>query len=234
MKSIISLLLFVLFASLATANDSTSLKNDNSQLELRKFDEEKIKQHKADEDFDYGSKAEAELTLWQRFKIWLNRMLMKLFQFGTDTPIGKIILYVILGAGIIYAIYKIATMQSVRLFNKTNGNSLDYEVYHEDIHQMDFQKLIDEAIQNKNYRLAIRLTYLLALKHLSDKNLIDWQPGKTNYDYTHELNRPNLKPGFNDLSYYFDYTWYGDFEVNEPLFNKVNGLFTQWKKQLES
>jgi len=233
-KSIINfLLLSTLLSSTVFAQDSTKIVYDSTKIEVRHFDQSSIDEHKADSDFDYGLRPEAELTLWQRFKIWLKKLLSDIFYFGTTTPIGKIILYILLAAAIIYAVYKLSTIGSRKLFYGENGKGLDYDLYHEDIHEMDFDKLIKEAIQQKNYRLAIRLIYLNALKYLSDQHLIDWQPGKTNFDYVNELEQEKLKPGFNELSYYFDYAWYGDFAVTKNLFEKVNNTFDSWKKELK-
>jgi len=232
MKSIISIC-FILFTFLpAQANDSTQLVYDSSAVEIRSFDENAINEHKEDATFDYGVKPSAELSLWERFKIWLNKILQSIFYFGTEKPIGKIIIYILLAAGLIYAAYKLSTIHSSKGFYGQRNAGLDFDLHQEDIHEMDFEKLINEAVAEKNYRLAIRLVYLFALKQLADKQLIDWQPGKTNHDYADELQASQLKPEFNELSYYFDYAWYGDFAVDQSLFEKVRSTFNQWKSKI--
>lgn len=97
---------------------------------------------------------------------------------------------------------------------------------------MDFEKLIREALEKKEYRYGVRLTFLYALKLLSDKQHVDWRPGKTNHDYLEELNEGELKTGFNELSFYFDYAWYGEFAVNENLFQRVQVIFDNWRKHI--
>lgn len=233
MKNIIKYCLFLL-PTICWSADSTNFAIDTTQVEERHFNETEIEAHKADSDFDYGLRAQEELSLWDRFKIWLGKILQKLFYFGTETPIGKIIVYLLVAAVFIYAVYKLSTIRSSSLFYGKKGEGLDYDLYHENIHQMDFEKLIDEAVSNKNYRLAIRLIYLFALKKLADQQSIDWQPGKTNFDYVRELSEPQLKEGFHNLSYYFDYSWYGDFEVNQPLYTKVEDIFNRWKTNLKA
>ena len=234
MKSIISycLLLFLCIPTITKASDSTTLVYDTSAVEIKSFDKVAIDEHKADPEFDYGVRPKAELSLWQRFKLWVNRILQGIFYFGTDTPIGQIIIYILLAAGLIYAAYKLSTIHSNKGFYSHRHDGLGYDLGAEDIHEMDFEKLINEAVAEKNYRLAIRLVYLFALKQLSDKHLIDWQPGKTNHDYANELQASALKPEFNELSFYFDYAWYGDFAVDQSLFEKVSKLFDQWKTKI--
>ncbi|MEI7487385.1 MAG: hypothetical protein WCJ72_08235 [Chryseobacterium sp.] len=53
------------------------------------------------------------------------------------------------------------------------------------------------------------------LKKLSDKKSINWNPEKTNKDYVTELKVPNLKNEFSNLSYIFEYVWYGEFSIDE-------------------
>lgn len=234
MRSIIKFLIFLLLPVVGWSADSTYQAVDSTQVEIRQFNQSAIEEHKADSDFDYGLRPEEELSLWQRLKIWLNQILQKLFYYGTETPVGKIIVYVLIAIAFVYAIYRLSTIKSSQLFYGNKGEDLGYDLYHENIHEMNFEQLIEEAVSNKNYRLAIRLIYLFSLKKLADKQVINWQPGKTNFDYVNEVTEPQLKQGFHDLSYYFDYSWYGDFEVNKSLFVKVEQIFNRWKNNLKA
>ena len=98
---------------------------------------------------------------------------------------------------------------------------------------MDFEALIAEAIDQKEHKKAIRLYYLYALKKLADQDLIHWKPGKTNLEYQQELGSPEIRPYFGDLSYYFDYAWYGDFPVSQSLFEKVKAVFRDFKSIID-
>jgi hypothetical protein len=80
--------------------------------------------------------------------------------------------------------------------------------------------------------LATRLVFLHALKILSDKHLIDFNPGKTNHDYVEELSSSDLKTGLNELSFYFDYAWYGNFSISEDQFLKIKNVFSDWKNKV--
>lgn len=232
-KSIISILFFLQAFVAFAANDSTTVVFDSSSVETRSFDEEKINKHKSDAEFDYGNREVAGLTWWDRFKLWLIKWLSRLVNFSTTNPFGKTLLYVICGSVIIYVILKYLKLDVRKIFySGADSGKLVHSVFEEDIYEMDFEKLIQEAIDKKEYRNAIRLIYLYALRNLSEKHLIDWEPGKTNHDYVYELENNNIKQGFIELSFYFDYAWYGDFKITEQLFNKVNNTFGDWKKGL--
>jgi hypothetical protein len=67
---------------------------------------------------------------------------------------------------------------------------------------------------------------------LADKRFIRWEQGKTNHDYLAELTQQDLKTGFNELNYYFEYAWYGNFAVNHNLFLKVQDVFREWQNRM--
>ncbi|MEM8567798.1 MAG: DUF4129 domain-containing protein [Bacteroidota bacterium] len=231
-KSIISFLILCC-GSLYAYNDSTTVKYDESKIDWRQFDQKKIQEHKADDDFDYGNRPVPGQSLWQRFIAWLQRILNRILYMGTETPIGKFFIYFLLAATIIYALLKIFKVDVRRIFYSSSDRGvMDFDVHHENIHEMDFDTLIREAIEQKEFRNAIRLIYLYSLKHLSDHQFIEWRPGKTNHEYMDEISQVELKSEFGELSYYFEYAWYGDFPISESQFQNVNALFKHWKKRL--
>lgn len=107
-------------------------------------------------------------------------------------------------------------------------------MFHENIHEMDFEKLIQEATARQDFRQGTRLILLYALRLLSDQHLIQWEAGKTNHDYVNEIEAQELKTGLNEISFYFDYAWYGNFTVSPEAFEKVQATFDAWRQKLNS
>jgi len=99
----------------------------------------------------------------------------------------------------------------------------------ENIHEINFPQSIAQFENNGDYRSAVRYHFLFVLKKLSDKKLINWNPEKTNKDYTVELKAEHLKNDFYNLSYIFDYVWYGEFEIDENSYQKYKSQFIQFK-----
>ena len=89
--------------------------------------------------------------------------------------------------------------------------------------------VLKKAIANGDWRLAIRLKYLQTLKLLSDEHLIEWEPYKTNHEYGNEIGSGDLRLKFERISHYFDYAWYGEFQVNEKHFDRVREIFTEMR-----
>ena len=98
---------------------------------------------------------------------------------------------------------------------------LDYKTENEDIRKLNIDDIISEAIKNKNFKRAVRYLYLELLKELDKRELILWKINKTNRDYANELAKRNLKKEFKELSLYYEYVWYGDFEISEIGFENI-------------
>ena len=95
------------------------------------------------------------------------------------------------------------------------------------IKNVDLTVLINKAISQKNYRLAVRYYYLKVLKILEEKEFIVWEQQKTNEDYSKEITEITLKSTFGNLTHLYDFVWYGNFEVNEFEFTKIKTNFEE-------
>lgn len=116
------------------------------------------------------------------------------------------------------------------IFGKKNKKlDLNVQELHENIHEINFPESISKFEHAGDYRSAVRYQFLFALKKLSDKKLIIWNPEKTNKDYAEELKAPHLKNDFSDLSYIFDYVWYGEFSIEEESYQKFKNQYQAFK-----
>ncbi|MBS1557876.1 MAG: DUF4129 domain-containing protein [Bacteroidetes bacterium] len=202
---------------------------DTTPVTQRKFSEQAIQKLKTDPDLKYKQPPTVAENLWERFKSWLAELVRNFFSNVTTTHLGKILLYVAGAALLVYVVSMILKVNAFRILVKGGDGTIPHQMLSENIHEMNFEKLIAEATQKKEYRLATRLVFLYALKILSDRHLIDWEPGKTNHDYVRELQHPELRNGFLDLSFYFDYAWYGNFRVTPETFSEMLQVFNSWK-----
>ena len=102
---------------------------------------------------------------------------------------------------------------------------IDTQTIAEHIHEFDLPALIQQAIVQKDFSVATRLYYLLTIKTLSDKNLIQWKKDKTNRNYLNELKGFDIKNQFSQLTNIFERVWYGEVAVNEAIFGEIEGQF---------
>ena len=184
-------------------------------------------------DFKYETAIDPkQLTAWDRFWKAVGRFLERLFDFRDvdNTLTGfdiflKIISFIIIGFVIYLIVRVIINKEGQWVFAKKKKNITVAEMVAENIHTIDFKDIIKKSKNQKEYRLTIRYYYLWLLKSLADKEIIEWDIEKTNSDYLYEIQSPSLKDNFKYLSYIYDYSWYGEFEINETDFSKAEIAF---------
>ncbi|MCK0188504.1 hypothetical protein [Arenibacter sp. F20364] len=211
---------FVLFSGLAQGEkDSVALTQDtNSTLILRTL-EENLAQKYQGKEFNYDIKDGESQNILARFLNWLMNGLRDVF--GIDLPPGitkilEYIIYALMGALAIYLLVRFLTGENASaIFRKKEASIINLNLAEEHIENLDLDALIRDAIQQKDYRLAIRYQYLKVLKTLSQHQIIEWHYKKTNQDYEKEIEAPKIKLLFKDVSYLYDHIWYGEQEIDD-------------------
>jgi hypothetical protein len=239
-RRIINILLFLVIFGISTplmAWNESSVQAGGDTLVLqpvhRPFSQSQMESYKADKDFQYLEKPNNDLNLWQRLRAFLAYLLMKLYTVSQSTAWGKIITYIIFALVIGYLILKLLNIEVTRLFSAQGAAApLSITLLDDNIHEMDFDALIAEAINKGHFREAIRFHYLHILKQLADAAYIHWEPGKTNEHYLAELKEGRHFSVFSDLNYFFVYTWYGEFEIKEDRYQRMAGRFVEFSAQI--
>ncbi len=235
------LFLVISFGSFAQQNPFEGIAIDSTQIQQKKFDKQSLETYKNSDNFNYNVQKK-EKNIIQRLWEWLSRMVKKIISWFFDdiTPaIGLIksflsVLPYILLAILLYFITKF--FLKVNTNNLITGNTKVASIQITDDEELiksdNLQELIDKAISDKNYRLAVRYYYLLTLQKLSDKELIIWQQEKTNEDYIKEVARTKVHQKFKESTRLYDFVWYGNFEIDEVEFAKAERLFTNLKTKI--
>lgn len=209
--------------------------DDSTTIDLKTFKSEKLPELRDDTDLNYKKPPSMAESLWQRFLMWLSQFLGRLFETATSTDWGRVFVYAAALVGFIFIVLMILKVNAFRIFySGADSGSVSTKGLHENIHEMNFESLLQDALRQQRYRDGVRLLFLHALKILTDQHHIDWQPGKTNHDYVNELAKGELKNRLNELSFYFDYAWYGNFSVNESTFRKTETLFNDLKQKISA
>lgn len=100
------------------------------------------------------------------------------------------------------------------------------------IQNSNLEELLNTAIHQKNYRLAIRYQYLITLKKLSENHFISLDKDKTNSDYLLEIQTPQHQKEFSYLAYIYDYVWYGQFSITASDFTDLQQSFIHYNKTI--
>ena len=93
-------------------------------------------------------------------------------------------------------------------------------------------QMLDKAIKEKNYRLAIRLMYLQTLSLLGEKQFLHLSPQKTNYQYVQELSGTALQQSFSKLTMQYEYAWFGGFAISNNQFDEIYKGYNHFKSQI--
>jgi hypothetical protein len=205
---------------------------DSTVISERSFNEKQLQDLKDDPDMNYEQPPTIAETLWDRFWAWILDFLDSLFDKAIHTNWGQVILYILGIALIIILVMMILKVDAFRMISSAQSSGANLNGIHENIHEMNFDKLLSDATGQQDYRRGIRLLFLYALKILADRHLIQWESGKTNHEYVEELQHKDLRIGLNELSFYFDYAWYGNFHITADTFKKVENMFNQWRSNV--
>lgn len=210
-----------------TPNDSIP-EDSNSQLVERQLPDD-LSQKYQGEEFNYDVKTGEAQNLLARFFNWLGRILKNTF--GINVPPGalkvmEIIVYILMGILVVFLMVRVLVNEKFNsIFTKKAKSIIDIDLSEQHIENIDLDTLLSDALEQKNYRLAIRYHFLKILKRLSEKGIIDWHFEKTNSDYQKEIEKPDIQARFKEVAHIYDYIWYGEQEIDSTKFNAANALF---------
>jgi hypothetical protein len=105
----------------------------------------------------------------------------------------------------------------------------------DDIQELDIPALLRKALEEKNFRLAVRYYYLSLLKNLHINGMIKWEKDKTNRDYLSELfAKEYFYSEMRSLTRSYEEVWYSDHEFAEPSLQSLIGEFESLQTRINT
>ena len=161
------------------------------------------------------------------FAEWLLRLLMSRgFRYG---------IYFIVAGVLVFLIVRIMSDNNLGLFYRkrtvrasTTGKQDETAVAEEDP-DAGLQRALDE----RDWRRAIRYLYLRTLRGLGEQQLIRLNPQSTNHEYLRQLAGTGRESSFRFLTLAYEKVWYGEFTLSEQQFRRLDGLFTDFDKTVK-
>jgi len=205
-KKVINYSIFILLILFACESEEPVTKE-------RGFDQSKIESYNKSDRYNYDKEIEVKP----------NKVLMafgKILNFIAglfNSVLGYVVLIALLG-GLVYVIVK----NSDKIFTgKRDAKRISVKVIDEEnIEEVDYEKLLQLALQENNYSLAVRYKFLGCLKYLQRSKLIKWHKEKTNYEYLSEVPQ-EYYPILDKLINVYEYIWYGKFPASQETYRKV-------------
>ncbi len=226
------------FLVILPVGDVLSQEADSSRMEdnyiINSFDSQILSTYRANEEFNYNQLPSSRQNI---LSIIFNKFLSFLIRIFGNQFFAWLVMIVLIIVGLVglgFALYGLFGIGKTIPVYSEEKRKLAYSIHDEDIATIDFPAEIDQAVVQADYRKAIRLLYLYSLRILSDKKYIEWRPSKTNYDYVIELRHENNRNQFQEILYYFEYVWYGDFHAEKIHYDSMAKVFFELKKNLAS
>lgn len=226
-KSFLLFLLVFLFTAPTLARQDSP--QPSFEETVRMPDESRLQEISEDSQYNY-QEVKQEMSLWDRFIRWLQGLL------GKWITSDGVLLFLKITAGLAFALVLVLFINQMRmgelksaLTRRGDRNVLNLRstVITESSEKLD--ELIAEAINNREYSLAVPYMYQKALHILKDLHLIDWRIDKTNHDYLYELKDHPSADYFSRLTYFYEYVDYGDFEIDEVRFKTIEKVYKHFR-----
>ncbi len=159
-------------------------------------------------------------------KRWLN---------GDASPVLKVLLILFAIAAVLLLLRVFLGLNQPK--NKKIAKPLseaDVDEIEHNLQEANLEQYIEQAISDENYRLAIRLYYLMVLQALVKQQWIDWQRDKTNRDYWREMQRTPMADAFGQITLLFERIWYGESAIGVAEFNQIEPSFKSFIAHIQS
>ena len=215
--------LFGLNLSTVTAGSSYSVKKESRFVLPIVIEPTIYEEFKEDKAYNYYDTRIEDDSFWEQMKKEFSRWFRRTISpdiTDEQVNIGFWIAFVVIFLFIIWVVIR----YNPSFFYINRKNTIGFQIENENIHTLNFDELIKEALKSEHYVEAIRWDYLQTLKALHEKELLHWDTNKTANEYVYELSRPELKPDFKLLTQQFTYYRYGNGIASEEVFRQIAGL----------
>jgi hypothetical protein len=227
-----------------TYNNDEDERTYNEGIE---YDEERIKSQREETQRDYGSSSrgdsysggplptEPEIERPKRNDTYQSRSTRNnTYRDNKPSNLGFFKMLIILAAvcGVVYLIYFLINKKSTQnLTIPDNTIKLDQNPI--ELEDDELTKRIKALMLEEEYRACIRVYFNYILKELIQKDFIQWEKDKTNYDYLLEMERKNCKTDqLRIIAYWYDVIWYGEYHLDRFKYDQVSQVFINYYTDL--
>jgi len=221
-----------------TAKDDTTALYDSSLLVLRSVPDTAIQRLKHDDAFWYADK-----DMQQKKKVekkntasWWERLLVGLLAFLGNPAVRQILFYCIIFLLVLAAAWFLINNE-MSVFGKPRKRipaAGKPDAGGEDILETDLEGALKAAELEKDYRLAVRIQYLILLRSLSGSQLIQYRDDATNMEYLSQVYGKSFYPQFFTLTRHYEYVWYGEAMVTEGIYQRLSQDFKNLNQTVET
>ena len=177
----------------------------NDQLELEEHDWEALT-----DDYDYREKDEPEEEPEaEELDSELDDAAVPWYR----SPVWK---YVTFGAVLLVLVIVLVRLLTDQRASNVAVKDLEeaLELAEEDLAGADLRRLLEQAREESDLRMMIRIRYLMLIQRLDDRGLINYRKDRSNWSYHADL-AGATQQRFGRLTQIFDFVWYGNVQPTE-------------------
>jgi hypothetical protein len=232
----------LIVTTVSARQDSLIVQYDTSGVQLLNYDDSELNKYRNDKQFDY-TEFVAKPGILAKIKKWINDQLISFFEslFGKAKGIKYMELFFKYFS---YAVLAVLIIFLLKFFLKLNYKDLIkvpptetkilFDQDEDILRKSDIDSLIENTINEGNFRLALRYYYLKMLKILEQKNHIKYVPEKTNFDYENEIKNSPFESMFRKFNFWYNYVWYGSYPIDAQKFGIISAEFNFFFNEIDS
>ena len=187
-------------------------------------------------EFEYVESISDKLSFFDKLLDQIERFFSSLFPSpNTDFNEGIFNILVVVGGVIfVFLVYKFFVSRKqvyIHHDDEVGEEERQIDYIEKNLLQIDVQTYLSEALQQKNYALAVRYLQLVNIQILGRKGLVHWNQTKTNTELMEEVDNTTLKVDFLECATLCDYVWFGGFEITASSYAKYEERFIQFQRR---
>ena len=199
--------------------------DDTITVDRRRFNEAALDHYLEDPDLDYDRELQHENLWWTRFMRWLGEKLEDLFGSKGGRAVFNNFHWIILAVAVLFVLWYFRKHLFTGVFGMGAKTTRLVTEMPENIQELDLEKLLRDAENVMDWRMALRYQWWKVLRKLVDEGRIKWQPRFTDADYLSQLKEPALRATFSELSFLFKWVWYGNAPMDAPRYQRMRPAF---------
>jgi hypothetical protein len=211
-------------AVIAETDTITEVKKSEPDVELKKFDEKRWENLIKDLDYNEAVK-----------KTEKPKDPLEMPKFNFNPMVVKVVVVTVVIIALVFLLWKIFGNTKFLKNKKIKGGEFSFlDEAEENLEESDLERFLREALEKKQYKVAVRIYYLMSIKELMQQNFIVWKKNKTNFEYLTEMRERKEFEHFRSLTRAFEIVWYGDVEIEEKEFIVLSPSFNSFINSIRS
>lgn len=145
---------------------------------------------------------------------------------------GPVVMYIVLFLIIIVLVYILYRLFAKELWSTTKEVDIrEFKLLKEEdlddrFYEMDLDQLVQNAVLKQDWKMAIRIQFLILLKILIDRKQIKWHKDLTNFQIVNQLKIRDNRKKMQTIVAEFERVWYGNQASKQDVYtafqHKVN------------